>query len=123
MLPLSRIEAKDADAQMFRKIGLITPLTRPEIGEVMAGGAAERVGPAQRATSCASVGGTAIVDGQQLREVIRASVDGGQPRAQAWQIERGGQTLELEVTPEVRDEGAASRSAASAPTSARRRKW
>ena len=42
VLPLSRIEAKDADAQMFRKIGLITPLTRPEIGEVMPQSAAER---------------------------------------------------------------------------------
>src|SRR5688500_1880591 len=36
VLPLSRIEAKDADAQMFRKIGVVAPLTQPEIGEVMA---------------------------------------------------------------------------------------
>ena len=36
VLPLSRMEAKDADPQMFRKIGVVAPLTRPEIGEVMA---------------------------------------------------------------------------------------
>jgi regulator of sigma E protease len=39
VLPLSRIEAKDADPQMFRKIGVLAPLTRSEIGEVMAGSA------------------------------------------------------------------------------------
>lgn len=105
VLPLSRVEAKDADAQMFRKIGVVAPLTRPEIGEVMAGGAAERAG-LRRGDVVRSVGSMAIVDGQQLRDVIRASVDGGQPRAQTWEIERGGQMLRIEVTPEVRDEAA-----------------
>lgn len=106
VLPLSRIEAKDADAQMFRKIGVVAPLTRPEIGEVMAGGAAERSG-LRRGDVVRSVGSTAIVDGQQLRDVIRASVEGGQPRTQTWEIERDGQMLRVEVTPEVRDEAAA----------------
>jgi regulator of sigma E protease len=105
VLPLSRIEARDADAQMFRKIGVVAPLTRPGIGEVMPGGAAARAG-LQSGDLVRAVGGTVIVDGQQLRDVIRASVDAGQPRMQAWQIERGGQMLTIEVTPEVRDEGA-----------------
>jgi len=106
VLPLSRIEAKDADPQMFRKIGLLAPLTRPEIGEVMAGSAGERAG-LRKGDLVRAVGGTAIYDGQQLREVIRASVDGDQPRAQAWQVLRGGQPITLEVKPEVREEGAA----------------
>jgi regulator of sigma E protease len=104
VLPLSQIEAQDADAQMFRKIGLITPLTRSEIGEVMAGGAAERSG-LRAGDIVRAVGDTTILDGQQLREMIRASVDGAQPRAQSWQVERGGQNLSIDVTPEVRDEG------------------
>ncbi len=106
VLPLSRIEAKDADAQMFRKIGLVTPLTRPEIGEVMAKGAAERAG-LRAGDLVHAVGDTAIVDGQQLREVIRASVDGDQPRSQTWQVERAGQRVRIEVSPDVREEGAA----------------
>jgi regulator of sigma E protease len=106
VLPLSRIDAKDADAQMFRKIGVVTPLTRPEIGEVMAKGAAERAG-LHAGDVIREVGATTILDGQQLREVIRASVDGDQPRTQAWQIERGGQMLKVEVTPDVREEGGA----------------
>lgn len=104
VLPLSRVGAKDADAQMFRRIGVVAPLTRPEIGELMSGGAAERSG-LRSGDIVSTVGPTAIVDGQQLREVIRASVDAGQPRTQVWQVERGGQSVRIEVTPEVREEG------------------
>ncbi len=106
VLPLSRIEAKDADAQMFRKIGIVAPLTRPEIGEVMAGGAAERAG-LRRGDVVRSVGATAIVDGQQLRERDPRLGRRAASRARRpGEIERGGQALQLEVTPEVRDEGA-----------------
>ena len=105
VLPLSRMEAKDADPQMFRKIGVLAPLTRPEIGDVMAGSAGELSG-LRKGDLVRAIGSTAIYDGQQLREVIRASVDGDQPRTQAWQIQRGGQPLTLEVKPEVREEGA-----------------
>jgi regulator of sigma E protease len=104
VLPLSRVGAKDADAQMFRRIGVVAPLTRPEIGELVAGGAAERSG-LRSGDVVTAVGPTAIVDGQQLREVIRASVDAGQPRTQVWQVERSGQAVRVEVTPEVREEG------------------
>ncbi|HYP72128.1 MAG TPA: RIP metalloprotease RseP [Variovorax sp.] len=106
VLPLSNVEVKDADAQMFRRIGIVAPLTLPEIGEVMAGGAAERAG-LRRGDLVLSVGGTPIIDGQQLREAIRASVDGDQPREQNWQVQRNGQVVELQVAPEVRTEGAA----------------
>jgi regulator of sigma E protease len=106
VLPLSRMETRDADPQMFRKIGVLAPLTRPEIGEVMAGSAAERSG-LRNGDVVRTIGDTAIVDGQQLREVIRASVDGDQPRVQAWRIERGGQPLSIDVKPEVREEGGA----------------
>jgi regulator of sigma E protease len=98
------MEAKDADPQMVRKIGVLAPLTRPEIGEVMAGGAAESAG-LRNGDVVRAIGGTAIVDGQQLREAIRASVDGGEPRTQAWQVERGGRSLTIDVKPEVREEG------------------
>ena len=106
VLPLSRMETRDADPQMFRKIGVLAPLTRPEIGEVMAGSAAERSG-LRNGDVVRAIGDTAVVDGQQLREVIRASVDGDQPRVQPWRIERGGQPLTIDVKPEVREEAGA----------------
>ncbi|MDR6455378.1 RIP metalloprotease RseP [Variovorax paradoxus] len=106
VLPLSLMEARDADPQMFRKIGVLAPLTRPEIGQVMAGSAAERAG-LRSGDVVRSVGNVPIVDGQQLREVIRTSIDGDQPRPQTWQVQRGSQSIELEVRPELREEGAA----------------
>jgi len=105
VLPLSSVEAKDADAQMFRKIGIVAPLTSPRIGEVMAGGAGQRSG-LRSGDLVLAVGTTTVVDGQQLRELIRASIDdGGRALTQVWQIDRGGQHLKIEVAPEVRDEG------------------
>ena len=103
VLPLSRLEARDADAQMFRKIGVLAPLTRPEIGELMAGGAAERAGLRQ-GDLVRSIGNITVIDGQQLRELIRTSVDGTQPRPQEWKLERNGQPQILTVSPDVRVE-------------------
>ncbi|MEJ8822936.1 RIP metalloprotease RseP [Variovorax humicola] len=104
VLPLSRIEAKDADAQLFRRIGVVAPMTRPEIGELVAGGPGAKSG-LQRGDLVRMVGSEAIVDGQQLRDVIRASVDVDKPRTQAWRIERSGHSITVDVTPEVREEG------------------
>ncbi|MBS0341865.1 MAG: RIP metalloprotease RseP [Proteobacteria bacterium] len=103
VLPLSEVEAKDADAQLFRRVGIVVPLTRPEIGEVMADGAAQRAG-LQRGDLVLSVGAAEVIDGQQLRELIRASIDGDQPRQQTWRVQRGGQVVELQVAPDVRGE-------------------
>ena len=103
VLPLSRMEAKDADATMFRKIGVLSPMTRPAIGELVVGGAAERAGLRQ-GDLVRSIGGSAVIDGQQLRELIRASVDGSQARRQPWQIERDGRAMTIDVTPDVADD-------------------
>ncbi|MGJ7579163.1 RIP metalloprotease RseP [Variovorax sp. RHLX14] len=106
VLPLSRIETRDADAQMFRKIGVLSPMTRPAIGELVAGGAADRAGLRQ-GDLVRSIGGTNVIDGQQLRELIRASVDGTQARRQAWQIERDGRSMVIDVLPDVADDAGA----------------
>ena len=99
-LDLSTLNVRDADAQLFRKIGVFAPWTRPAIGEVMAGGAAERAGLRQ-GDLVRKIGQTAVVDGMQLRELIRTSVRGDQDVMQSWQVERGGQLVALEVMPDV----------------------
>ena len=104
LLPLSQVDAKDVDAQMFRRIGVVAPLTRPEIGEVVAGGAAAREG-LQRGDLVRTIGGVPIIDGQQLRDVIRASIDGDKPRPQRWVLQRDGRELEFEITPDAVREG------------------
>jgi len=105
LLKLADLKTSDADAQLFRKIGILGPWTQPVIGEVMAGGAAAKAGLltgdiVQRA------GATAIVDGQQLREIIRSSKFAS--GAQTWQVLRAGQKLDISVSPEPSQEGSIS---------------
>ncbi len=98
LLPLGQLQAADADAQLFRRIGIIGPWTQPVIGELMAGSAAEKSG-LRSGDLVRRIGSLAIVDGPQLRETIRASSG-----TQTWHIERAGQAMDLPVTPEIRQE-------------------
>ncbi len=107
VLPLEKIEAREADAQLFRKIGIVGPWTRPVLGELMAGGAAERAG-LHPGDLVQRVGASEVVDGGQLRELIRASGHSGQAQAQLWRIERDGRPLELTVQPDVVQEASGS---------------
>ena len=104
LLKLSSIDAREADAQLFRKIGIISPLTRAVIGEVLADGAAAKSG-LRAGDLVLNVGAKAIVDGQQLRDLIRTSVGGDAAAANPWKIERAGSVLLLDVRPEVKQEG------------------
>jgi len=108
VLPLSKLDNAEADGQLFRKIGLLGPWTEPVIGEIVPGSAAQKSG-LQAGDVVQRIGQTAIVDGQQLREKIRASArasTAGEPPAMAqnWQILRAGQSLALTVTPQVTQE-------------------
>ncbi len=108
VLPLSSLGAAEADAQLFRKIGILGPWTQPVIGEVMAGGAAEKSG-LREGDVIRRVGTTTIVDGQQLREAIRATARDSAAETQTadaggWSIMRGGQALSLQVVPDIRQE-------------------
>ena len=107
-LPLSKLNAADADAQLFRKIGILGPWTQPVIGEVMPGSVAEKSG-LRAGDVVQRIGQTVVVDGQQLRETIRNSAQSpgagqGAQAPQTWQVLRAGQSLALQVTPEVRQE-------------------
>ncbi len=104
LLRLSRLEAKDADAELFRKIGITAPFTRPVMGPVMAGGAAEKAG-LREGDVVLGIGPVAVVDGQQLRELVRASVQNGSAVTHPWRIVRSGADIELLVTPATRQEG------------------
>ncbi len=108
VLPLSKIDTAEADAQLFRKIGILGPWTQPVIGEIMADSGAQKSG-LQAGDVVQRIGETAIVDGQQLRETIRASArsSGGNDGAavpQTWQVLRAGQPVVLNVTPQITQE-------------------
>jgi len=103
LLDMSAIDTREADAQLFRKIGILGPWTRPVLGEVMPDGAAARAG-LREGDLVQRIGTQDVVDGQQLRELIRQSVRGTQPLAQPWRIERSGQVLTVDVLPDAKPE-------------------
>ena len=104
VLPLSQLDASEVDARMFRRIGLMGPLTQPLIGEVMAAGAAAKAG-LQAGDVVLRIDERRVTDGQQLREMIRGSTSvsgaGQSVTPQAWQVERADKVLTLMVTPQV----------------------
>ncbi|MFZ3124397.1 MAG: RIP metalloprotease RseP [Acidovorax sp.] len=103
VLDMAQIDTREADAQLFRKVGLTGPWIRPVLGEIMAGGAAQRAGLRQ-GDVVLKIGAVEVVDGQQLRELIRQSVRADAAVVQPWRIERGGQQLTVDVMPDVQKE-------------------
>ena len=103
-LPMTQLDIREADAQMYRKIGLAAPLTLPVMGELVAGGAGDKAG-LKRGDRVISIDGVVMQDGAQLREAIRASVQGDQAVQKIWVLERSGLMLELPVVVTVKTEG------------------
>ena len=108
LLKLHELKASDADAQLFRKIGIVGPWTEPVMGNISPGGSAEKAG-LRSGDIVLRVGDVNIVDGQQLREVIRNSVPSlnsdQKSQEETWEISRAGQMLVIAVTPDIRQEG------------------
>ena len=102
VLVFQGFDASEVDAQFFRNIGLVGPWTAPVIGAIVADGPAAK-GGLQAGDVVQRVGQTLIVDGQQLRQMIRTS--GNAAGAQIWQIERGSKLLDLQITPRIVNEG------------------
>jgi regulator of sigma E protease len=105
LLKLSDLKVNDADAQLFRKIGILSPWTQPVLGEITPAGPAAKAG-LRAGDIVQRIGTVNIVDGQQLREMIRGST--AQQATQTWLLVRSGQTLDIPVMPELRREGASS---------------
>lgn len=104
LLPLSTMQARDADARLFEQIGIVAPMSRPEIGEITPGSPADRAG-LRPGDLVLSLDGKGVGDGRQLRDWIRASVDQGRALTKNWRIERQGAVVHLDVTPDVQEQG------------------
>ena len=99
-LDFGSLNVKEANAKLFREIGVVGPLSAPVIGKVSAGGAAQRAG-LQDGDLVERVGSTGVVDGAHLRDLIRASVVANEALSQVWRVKRGERVLELPVRPDV----------------------
>jgi regulator of sigma E protease len=99
LLPLSTLDVREANAELFRRIGITSPYTAPRVGQVLEGGAAQAAG-LREGDLVRRVNGVEVADGQTLRERIRESAGAqGQALPQRWDIDRAGQALSLTVTP------------------------
>ncbi len=97
-LGFARERASDVDAALFRRIGIVGPMTQPVLGEILPDGAAQAAG-LRKGDRVLKIDSTAVVDGQQLRDLIRAAGSDGAAVTQTWQIERDASPLTLSVTP------------------------
>lgn len=102
-LETERLAGRAPDARMALDIGL-APLAEPLLHRVNADGAGAKAG-LKAGDRVLSVDGQAVPDASFLRDAIRRSHDGEQPRAMAWRLERDGQVLDLSVTPRLADDG------------------
>jgi regulator of sigma E protease len=103
-LPITRLEIREADAQMYRKIGIAAPWTRPIVNDLVAGGAGDKAG-LKAGDVVLAIEGAAVADGAQLRELIRQSVQGSAPVKKTWSIERAGQIISLPILVGTRQDG------------------
>ena len=99
-LGLDALGAQELDAALMKRIGLGMPYSEPVLGDVKAGGPAAAAG-LRSGDRVLRVDGAGIADAQGLRERIRAAVSEGAGQPMAWLVQRGGQTLEVVVTPRV----------------------
>lgn len=102
VLDLRGLEQVQPDAGLYRQIGIMSPWSRPVLGEIEPGGAAAAAGLVA-GDLVRRVGERRIDDATQLRGIIRGAVD-GQP--QQWEIERDGRLLTVQVRPWVQDDPA-----------------
>lgn len=105
LLPLSQVDASQADATLFRRIGIAAPWSAPVVGELLPDGAAALAG-LRSGDRVLQVDGQPVSDAQHLRTRIRMAVDaGGHPLRQQWTVQRGSQRLVLAVMPRSERQG------------------
>jgi regulator of sigma E protease len=103
VLKLAELQGQDADEKLFQKIGIAGPFSEPVLGAVSPGSAAEKAGLRQ-GDRVRQVGDAPVVDAQQLRHFIRASVRDGKALPKVWTLIRSGTALELLVEVEPKQE-------------------
>lgn len=100
VLELDKLAARDVDAQLMRRIGVIQPFSEPVLREVVANGPAARAG-LQKDDRVLAVDGEAVPDAARLLQIIRGAVANGEARPMHWRVQRGAQAFETTVTPSV----------------------
>ncbi|MFY8084404.1 MAG: RIP metalloprotease RseP [Rubrivivax sp.] len=93
-LDLGGEQARSPSSDPWRELGLGVPWSAALLGEVKAGGPADRAG-LRKGDVVTAVDGNPVPDAQSLRDAIRPRAD----QKMAWTVDRAGQSLELAVLP------------------------
>ena len=106
VLNLADANIREVDASLLARIGVGNAWSEPVLGEVKAGGPADKAG-LRSGDRIVSIDGQAVLDAQTVVARVRGSVVKGQAlaAAQSWVLERSGQTISVSVTPRVVNEG------------------
>lgn len=108
ILNLEQLDVKEVDAQLFQKIGITGPWTKPVLGDMQIDSAAKRAG-LQIGDVVKRVDDIVIVDAQQLRQLIRESVVVKDQQTIAvtknWLVSRADQSISIPVTADVKTAG------------------
>ena len=99
VLRLSALDVSEIGADLFQRIGITGPFTQAVIGSLVPGAAADRAGLLP-GDVVRQVGSMPVVDGQQLRQWIRASAADGDAAATVWRVRRGQVELDVTVKPD-----------------------
>ncbi|HMM85119.1 RIP metalloprotease RseP [Azohydromonas sp.] len=102
-LELAALGVRDVDPTLMRRIGLASAFSEAVMGEVRAGGPADRAG-LRAGDRVLRVDGAAIADAAALRERVLGALRDGEARAMQWEVERDASVLTLEVKPRVATE-------------------
>jgi regulator of sigma E protease len=103
-LELGRIDSQEVDSKLMQRVGLGAPYSEAVLGDVKAGGPADKAG-LKGGDRVLRVDGAVITDAQQLRDRIRRLAADGSAAPMVWEVERSGGTLEITVSPRVMSEG------------------
>ena len=98
VLPLSRIPAAEVDGRLLDRVGLTGPYAEPLIAEVLPDGPAQKAG-LRAGDRVLRVNGVAPADAGHLRQMIRDSQAGGEAQMLSLLIERGGQSMSVQLLP------------------------
>jgi regulator of sigma E protease len=99
-LPVDRVPSRELDQATMMRIGLDPSYSEAFVDRVIPDGPGARAG-VQAGDRVLSVDDQPIPDRARLMQLIRATAAKGEPAPMHWRVERGGQTLELTVTPVV----------------------
>ena len=96
IIPLHKIQpGQEADEGFAQIIGVGTPWMPPLVRQVVPGGAAARDGVRDQ-DRVLRINQQSVTDAVQVQQLIQQDLSG---KPQAWQVERAGQVLDLQVTP------------------------